>query len=86
MAFVQPMLPMNPERLVDLLAPHVVAVRIDRMQAPELSAQIYARHALGDAFTDAFFARTEHVLRAGFAARGVLVDSVEDLGELVQRL
>ncbi len=86
MAFIQPMLPMNPDNLVDLLAPHAQAVRIERMQAPELATSLYAEHGLLEAFRDAFFERTDAALRSGFAARGVMVDPIEDLGLLLERL
>ncbi len=86
MAFVQPMLPMDPQRLVDMLAPHVLAVRIDRMHASELATSVYARHGLQDSFTDDFFARTGDALRRRFAAAGVMIDPIEDLAELVARL
>ena len=85
-AFVQPMLPMNPERLADLLAPHVRAVRIDRMQAAAVARPLYEAHGLAYALEDGWFEETSKTLRRHFADRGVAVDAVEDLGALMTRL
>ena len=85
-AFVQPMLPMNPERLADLLAPHIKAVRIDRMQAADLARPLYEAHGLGYALEDGWFETTARTLRGHFVDRGVAVDAVEDLAALMTRL
>ncbi|MBK6534151.1 MAG: radical SAM protein [Deltaproteobacteria bacterium] len=77
---VQPVLPMDPARLVALVAPYVRAVRIDRMHAVSRMAYLYERAGRLDAMSDAFAARLERELRAGFEARGVSCDDLDDLG------
>ncbi len=76
---VQPLLPMDPERLVARVAPFVRAVRLDRMHSVERVRHLYQRAGRLDALGDAFFDRTLRALRDGFAARGVPVDDLDDL-------
>lgn len=78
-AVIQPMLPMNVERLVAQLAPIVHVVRIDRMHRVDRAAADYARAGCPEALTDEFFEETAAALRAAFAARGVLADDLDDL-------
>jgi DNA repair photolyase len=78
-AVVQPVLPMDPERLAGRLAPHVRAVRIDRMHDPARVLHLYQRAGRLDAATDAFFERTAAELRARLADRGVTCDASDDL-------
>jgi len=78
-AVVQPVLPMDAARLVDLVAPWVRAVRVDRMHAREKSRHLYERAGRLDAMSDAFAEGAERALREGFAARGVAVDDLDDL-------
>lgn len=82
-AVVQPVLPMDAARLVERLAPHVRAVRIDRMFEIPRVRHLYERAAMLEAATDAFFERTSAALRAGFAARGVALDAMDDLGAVL---
>jgi DNA repair photolyase len=77
---VQPMLPMTPARLVERMAPHVAVVRIDRMHELSRSRVHYEAAGRVDASEDAFFEKTGAALRAGFAAAGVAVDDLDDLG------
>lgn len=85
-AFVQPMLPMDPERLAALLAPHVHAVRVDRMHAMGQAGALYQAPDLQAFATDGYFAQTEARLRQAFAARGVPVEEIDDLEPLMERL
>jgi len=80
---VQPMLPMDAARLVELTAPHAHVARIDRMYDLERSADLYRTADRMEAMTDEFFARTGESLRAGFTARGVRVDPLDDLAALL---
>ena len=80
---VQPMLPMNPARLVDLTAPHAHVARIDRMYDLDRAAHLYVAADATEAMTDDYFARTGEALRSGFAARGVRVDALDDLDALL---
>src|SRR5262249_38483715 len=56
---IQPMLPMNAERMVEKMAPHVRAVRIDRMHQVDRNLHLYREAGLVDASGDDFFDRTE---------------------------
>jgi len=84
-AVVQPMLPMNAERLLARLAPLVRAARIDRMYELPRSRTLYESIGRVDAMEPAWFDTTGATLRRGFAAAGVAVDDLDDLGELVGR-
>jgi DNA repair photolyase len=78
-AVIQPVLPMIAGRLVDLLSPLVRAVRIDRMHRMDRALALYAAGGYAHAATDEFFDSTVVALRAGFSARGVAVDDLDDL-------
>jgi DNA repair photolyase len=82
-AVVQPMLPMDPARLVAGLAPLIRAVRIDRMHELSRVRHLYEAAGMLEAATDAFFARTGAALRAGFSAAGIRYDEMDDLTGLV---
>ncbi len=77
---IQPMLPMDPARLVALTAPYVRAVRIDRMYELQRTAHLYREFGRPDAMQDAFFEQTGAALRAGFAEHGIALDDLDDLG------
>lgn len=80
---VQPMLPMNPERLAALMAPSIHAVRVDRMHEIQRVRPLYEAAGMLHAAEEQFFARTEAALRAAFAARGVRYDEMDDLAGLL---
>ena len=80
---VQPMLPMDPARLVALTAPHAQVVRIDRMYELPRVQELYTAAGCPEAMTDAFFTRTEAALRDGYAANGVSIDALDDMVALL---
>ncbi len=83
-AVIQPMFAMDPERLVDLVAPHVRAVRVDRMHLPPPEIlRAYADHGLGETATPAWFEATGKRLVDGFRARGVVIDEMDNLVRLL---
>lgn len=82
-AVIQPMLPMDPERLVAQLAPYVCAVRIDRLYVGERVRAVYDRHGLGAYYADAYADDTLRRLTAGFRARGVVVESLDNFAPLL---
>ena len=82
-AVIQPVLPMNVERLVAEIAPYVCAVRLDRMYVGERVRHLYERHGLQQFATEEFADQTIRELAAGFSARGVEVDSLDDLEHLL---
>lgn len=86
LTFIQPMLPMNAERLVDMVAPLVDAVRIDRMYAQNDILDTYRDAGLEWAQRQEFFRETEQRLKKMFAQRGVLVEDIDDVAGLLDRL
>jgi DNA repair photolyase len=80
---VQPMLPMDPDRLVAAMAPFVRCVRVDRMHEMARARRLYEQAGRLDATNDAFFERMATRLIEGFTSRGVLVDSLDDLSSVV---
>lgn len=73
-AAIQPLLPMDPDRLVDLLAPHVEAVRLGPMHERQRSLQIYDELGRNDARDPAWEKATAERLSRGFSEAGVLVN------------
>ena len=84
-AVIQPVLPMNVDRLVLKLAPVIHAVRVDRMHDIARFRHLYEAAGMLHALEPAFFDATLAALRHGFARRGVIVDELDDLGALVGR-
>jgi len=84
-AVIQPVLPMDPERLVAQVAPLVQAVRVDRMHHVERYRHLYARHGLEHAAEPAFFDKLIPQLTRGFAEHGVALDEMDDLAQLLKR-
>lgn len=80
---VQPMLPMDPEKLLGRLAPLVDAVRVDRMHGVERMLPVYRAAGLEEAASDAWFEATGRALREGFTRRGVRLDELDDLARLL---
>jgi DNA repair photolyase len=80
---VQPVVPMDPARLVGLLAPHVEAVRIDCMHGVERVRHLYEAAGMQGAAEPGFYPPLERALREGFAARGIPIDPMDDMRGLV---
>jgi DNA repair photolyase len=83
-AVIQPVLPMNPQRLVEQIAPYVRAVRLDRLYVVERVQHIYAQHGLKRFTSEEFAATTIRQLTEGFTARGVRVDPLDDFDALLE--
>lgn len=75
-AFIGPILPMNPARLVEALGPHVERVLIDRMNYQWKVRDLYRRHDLAWALEPDYFEQAEATLLRGLAAMGVAVEVV----------
>lgn len=60
--FIAPMLPMNPERLVEAIGPHVDYVLIDRLNYPKHVTEIFHRNRWGRALSGEYAAQTESKL------------------------
>lgn len=84
-AVIQPILPMDVDRLVDRVAPLIRAVRFDRMHFIPLVRHLYERHGLDYAMTDTFFEEMEGRLAEAFAAHGIPYDEMDEMARLVAR-
>jgi DNA repair photolyase len=84
-AVIQPVLPMNVDRLVQRLAPIVRAVRVDCMQDVARHRHLYEAAGMLHALEPAFFEATSAALREGFARHRVTMDEMDDLGALMGR-
>jgi len=82
-AVIQPVLPMNVDRLVEQIAPIVRAVRLDRMYFAERVQHIYDEHGLTEFASEAFADETIEQLTRAFQARGVTVDPFDDFAPLL---
>lgn len=83
-AVIQPVLPMNPQRLVEAIAPYVRAVRLDRLYVVERVQHLYDQHGLGRFTSEAYAETTIRQLTEGFTARGVRVDPLDDFDALLE--
>jgi DNA repair photolyase len=61
--FIAPMLPLNPARLFELLAPQVSEVRLDPLNYRQQVSQLYRQHGWDYALTDAYARETGEALR-----------------------
>lgn len=68
-AFIAPMLPMNPERLHELVAPHVDFIRIDSLNYREQVNSLFLHNKMGRALTDEYAAETALRLETLFGAK-----------------
>jgi DNA repair photolyase len=83
-AVIQPVLPMNVDRLIDGIAPFVRAVRLDRMYFGERMTQVYEHHGLGRFATERYAEETIGRLTDGFRSRGVAIESLDDFEPLLR--
>ncbi|HZE21740.1 MAG TPA: radical SAM protein, partial [Desulfobaccales bacterium] len=67
--FIAPMLPMNPERLYELIAPYVGEVMMDPLNYRHRISRIFRRHHWDYELTDAYANQTRAALRRLFQDR-----------------
>jgi DNA repair photolyase len=82
-AVIQPVLPMDPDRLVENVAPYVGAVRLDRLYVGERIQHLYDEHGLAAFCTQEYANDTIDRLARGFRARGVIVESLDNFEPLL---
>jgi len=82
-AVIQPVLPMNVDRLVDKVAPFVQVVRLDRMYMGDRVQHLYDENQLSAFATEAYADETIQRLTLAFRARGVAVDPLNELEPLL---
>ncbi len=82
-AVIQPVLPMDPDRLVERVAPYVRAVRLDRLYVGERIQHLYDQHDLARFRTAAYADETIARLSRAFQDRGVSVESFDNFEPLL---
>jgi len=82
-AVIQPVLPMNVERLVENVAPFVRAVRLDKLYVGERIAHVYDEHGLSAFRTEQYAVETIDALARAFLSRGVTVESLDNFEPLL---
>ena len=80
---VRPALPMDVDRMVARVAPLVSCARVDRMKLGDRARPLYRAAGCAAAASDEFFTDTVGRLRAGFAAAGVAIDELDDMGAMI---
>jgi DNA repair photolyase len=69
--FIGPILPMDPERLVEMIAPFAQKVLIDRMNYQYKVRRVYKAHGLAPALQDEYFEEIEARLLSGLSHHGI---------------
>jgi DNA repair photolyase len=82
-AVIQPVLPMNVERLVENVAPYVCAVRLDRLYVGERVRHLYDDHGLAAFRTQEYADQTIARLANAFRALGITVESLDNFEALL---
>ncbi len=72
-AFIGPVLPMNPEALLEKINPHVDSIIIDRMNYTSKTLKIYKRMNLNKWLEDGFIENIIQRLENGFAGKPVSI-------------
>jgi len=75
-AFIGPMLPLNPEKLFEMLAGIVDEVLIDRLNYSNKVKGLYRKEGLGGYLNDAYFTHTASALRESFERAGIPVSVI----------
>lgn len=75
-AFIGPMLPLNPKKLVALIAGKVDAVLVDRLNYPNKVKSLYRRAGLTQYMNDSYFHQTAEALKEGFTREGIPVSVI----------
>jgi DNA repair photolyase len=75
-AFIGPMLPLDPEMLLELLTGIVDEVLIDRLNYSNKVKSLYRKAGLAQYLEDTYFIQTASVLREGFEKEGIPVSVI----------
>lgn len=68
--FVAPLLPMNPERLAEMIGPHIDEVMVDALNYRGQVSALFKRHGWDEALTDEYARRTGERLLALLGGKG----------------
>jgi DNA repair photolyase len=72
--FIGPMLPLNPEKIVDMIAGATDSVLIDRLNYSNKVVSVYRRHGLEDFLRHDYFSSTGLVLKEKLEKKGIPVN------------
>lgn len=72
-AFLGPILPMQPERLADMVAPYIHSVFIDRMNYPRKTVSLYRKNGLSSWLDGDFLTGVEDRLLKAFGEKARIV-------------
>jgi DNA repair photolyase len=75
-AFIGPILPMDPVKLAEMVAPHARRVLIDKMNYPWKVRKTYEAHGLSHALREDYFEETETLLAGRFRRLGTNVEVI----------
>ena len=75
-AFIGPMLPLDPERLLEMLVGIVDEVLIDRLNYSNKVKSLYRKAGLAQYLEDSYFVQTASLVREGFERKGVPVSVI----------
>lgn len=75
-AFIGPMLPLNPEKICEMLSGIVDEVLVDRLNYSNKVKGLYRKEGLGGYLNDAYFTHTASALRDGFERAGIPVSII----------
>lgn len=75
-AFIGPMLPLNPDRLLETLTGIMDEVLIDRLNYSNKVKSLYRKAGLALYLEDAYFIQTSSALREGFTQKGIPVSVI----------
>jgi len=75
-AFIAPMLPLNPRKIIELLGKAVDYILIDKMNYPGRTRLLYRKHNLEGYLEDTYFEETAKTIRELGSKRGIRVEAV----------
>jgi DNA repair photolyase len=75
-AFIGPMLPLDPERLLEMLAGIVDELLVDRLNYSNKVKGLYRKAGLAQYLEDAYFIQTASILKESFEMKGIPVSVI----------
>ena len=86
MVVIQPILPMDANELVDMIAGYTKLVRIDKMHNVDSVKKIYIDNEFEYAMSDDYFNSTRETLAVNLKTKGIILDENDNLSVLAQKL
>lgn len=71
--FIGPVLPMNPEKIIQAVSPYADSILIDRMNYPYKTAALYRKMQLSEWLDSGFISRVVAILKKGFSGKKVSI-------------